>query len=586
MANWEDSAASSPSPVSIATPFNHSTAPSEASTRPLRPASPLKSTFMSATRQFFRCPPRGALGRLVFVVSILGLFLGAAWGVFAEYRLWTTIYSLVFLLVISHCFGWVVSHAKLPPLLGMLISGFCLKNIPGINEVFILDPSWSSRLRTLALVVILLRAGLGLDPHSLRRLSFTVIRLAFIPCLVETLVIVLVTHYFLGLPVVWGFILGFVLAAVSPAVVVPSMIWCQEERLGILKGIPTLVIAAASIDDVLAITGFSVALGIAFDSGANLAFTIVRGPLEVIIGVGYGFLVGVIAWYIPHNEGADGSGSSSSSSPSFVAARFVLLLLLGVFSAFVFESIEFPGAGALGALAAAFVANLGWRRQGWDDDDANPVNLTLSFVWRMVAQPLLFGLIGAEIRATELEGETVGIGIACLCISLTFRVAASVLAVLGSGMNLKEKLFIPIAWLPKATVQAAIGATAYDQAKERLNSGVECGTEADSGVTGLLSGGVNGTSLPSNVTTAILSNATAAADLLTKDVACLNVDRGLTVLTLAVLAILITAPIGAVAISLTAPRLLEKAPKKGENGGEVVNGDKGEVDKEVAEDGV
>ena len=194
----------------------------------------------------------------------------------------------------------------------MLISGFCLKNVPVIDRVFLLDPLWSSRLRTLALVVILLRAGLGLDPHSLRRLSFTVLRLAFLPCLVETLVLVLITHYLLHLPVVWGFILGFVLAAVSPAVVVPSMIWCQESGYGVEQGIPTLVIAAASVDDVLAITGFSVALGIAFDSGANLGFTIARGPLEVVIGVGYGFLVGVLAWFVPHNDAASHNNDAAS----------------------------------------------------------------------------------------------------------------------------------------------------------------------------------------------------------------------------------------------------------------------------------
>ena len=223
----------SASSASVATPFNESMSPTASSSRPLHTSGSLGAHV----RRFFLCPPRGILGRLIFVCSLIGLFLGSAWGILGTLsNTWTTIYSLTFLLIVSHIFGWVVSLLKLPPLLGMLISGFCLKNIPGINLVFLLDPTWSSKLRTIALVVILLRAGLGLDPQSLRRLSFTVIRLAFLPCLVETLVIVLVTHYLLDLPVVWGFILGFVLAAVSPAVVVPSMIWCQEQRLGITKG--------------------------------------------------------------------------------------------------------------------------------------------------------------------------------------------------------------------------------------------------------------------------------------------------------------------------------------------------------------
>ena len=524
--------------VSMSTPFNRSA--TTASAQDLRPSPPPAPSLLETTRQLLRCPPHGLLARLLFVFLVLGLFLGTAWGLFAEYQLWTTLYSLTFLLIVSHCFGWIASKVKMPPLLGMLISGFCLKNIPGINQVFLLDPLWSSRLRTLALVVILLRAGIGLDPAALKRLSFTVVRLAFAPCLVETLVIVLVTHFFLDLPVVWGFVLGFVLAAVSPAVVVPSMIWCQEERLGLVKGIPTLVIAAASIDDVLAITGFSVALGIAFDSGANLAFTIIRGPLEVIIGVGYGFVVGVVAWFVPHQDGSD------LFSSSFAASRFLLLFLLGVFAAFVFENLEFPGAGALGALTAAFVANLNWRRNGWTDDDKNPVNLILSFIWQKLAQPLLFGLIGAEIRVAELEANTVGIGIACLAISLAFRMVASVVAVLGSGLNNKEMLFIPLAWLPKATVQAAIGATAYDLAKEKLGANADCGRPV---VESLMN------------STASL-NATSSPALGGASLECLNLERGLQVLTLAVLAILITAPIGAVLIALSAPKLLERAPSK------------------------
>ena len=233
MAEADGAASSSPS---IETPFSQSMSPS-ASSRPILPSASPGTFSVDALRQFFLCPPRGFLGRLVLVSLFLGLFVGTAWGVLgSDSHIWTTIYSLIFLLIISHVFGWIVSHLKLPPLLGMLIAGFCLKNLPGINEVFLLDATWSSKLRTLALVVILLRAGLGLDPQSLRRLSLTVIRLAFLPCLVETLVIVLVTRYLLDLPIVWGFILGFVLAAVSPAVVVPSMIWCQEHRLGIDKG--------------------------------------------------------------------------------------------------------------------------------------------------------------------------------------------------------------------------------------------------------------------------------------------------------------------------------------------------------------
>ena len=115
--------------------------------------------------------------------------------------------------------------------------------------------------RNVALVVILTRAGLGLDPVALKKLSWGVVRLAFLPCLVEAVTVAVASYLILGFPIAWGFMLGFVLAAVSPAVVVPSMLSLQHKGLGVAQGIPTLVIAAASIDDVLALSGFGVVVG-------------------------------------------------------------------------------------------------------------------------------------------------------------------------------------------------------------------------------------------------------------------------------------------------------------------------------------
>ena len=109
--------------------------------------------------------------------------------------------------------------------------------------------------------MILTQAGLGLDPVALRKLSWSVVRLAFLPCLVEAVTAALSAYLILDFPLDWGFMLGFVIAAVTPAVVVPSMLSLQQKGLGVRQGIPTLVIAAASIDDVLAISGFGVVLG-------------------------------------------------------------------------------------------------------------------------------------------------------------------------------------------------------------------------------------------------------------------------------------------------------------------------------------
>merc|ERR1712156_620748 len=172
----------------------------------------------------------------------------------------------------------------------MLLTGIVIKNIPGVE----FDEYWvktSGILRGIALVVILMRAGLGLDPQALKKLSGMVFRLAFTPCLVETTVVAVFSHLLLGFPWMWGFMLGFVLAAVSPAVVVPCLLSLQEKGYGVDKGIPTLVIAAASVDDVLAISGFTILLGITFKPDQDLLTVVFQGPKEVVIGLLFG-----IAW--------------------------------------------------------------------------------------------------------------------------------------------------------------------------------------------------------------------------------------------------------------------------------------------------
>ncbi|KAF3837588.1 hypothetical protein F7725_005052 [Dissostichus mawsoni] len=122
-----------------------------------------------------------------------------------------------------------------PPLLGMLLAGLLLRNVPYVTDAVYIDTHWSAALRNIALAVILTRAGLGLDPSALSRLKAVCVRLAVGPCVVEASVVAVVSHFLLGLPWVWGFILGFVLAAVSPAVVVPSMLLLQKEGLGVEK---------------------------------------------------------------------------------------------------------------------------------------------------------------------------------------------------------------------------------------------------------------------------------------------------------------------------------------------------------------
>ncbi|KAM3590605.1 uncharacterized protein V6R79_012463 [Siganus canaliculatus] len=447
-----------------------------------------------------RCPrPRGLLNLLVTKACLLALLFGVVWSITGRECLpGGNLFGIVILFICAVLGGKLVGMIQLPtlppfpPLLGMLLAGLLLRNVPYVTDAVFIDTHWSAAMRNIALAIILTRAGLGLNPEALQRLKTVCLRLAIGPCVVEACTVAVVSHFLLDLPWVWGFILGFVLAAVSPAVVVPSMLLLQKEGYGVEKGIPTLLMAAGSFDDILAITGFSTCLGIAFSTGSTW-MNILKGLLEVVGGILAGLVLGLFLCCFPSRDLED-----------LVLMRTLMLLGLSMFSVFFSHVIGFSGAGGLCTLVLAFLAALGWK------DNKAPVAAMVGRSWD-VFQPLLFGLIGAEIRVTTLNASTVGLGLACVGVGLLIRVIVTFLLVHFGGFNLKEKIFISVAWLPKATVQAAIGSKALDVAREQ-------GDEA-------------------------------------------LINFGLVVLTLAVLAILTTAPVGALGIGLAGPRLLARQVK-------------------------
>lgn len=231
-------------------------------------ALPENPGFSQRLRYALLCPPHDSLGE-VLTMFVFFLFVWiTAWSLFKGDALpGGGVFALLVMIGAAYLGGILVSFIRLPPLLGMLIVGFMLRNVPGINIATDINPVLSRTLRNIALTVILTRAGLGLDGAALRKLSKSVLLLAFLPCLMETLTVGVAAYVIMGFPWLWGFLLGFVQAAVSPAVLVPFMLNLQETKLGTNKGIPTLLIAASSLDDVVAISGFSVLLSVIFSTG-------------------------------------------------------------------------------------------------------------------------------------------------------------------------------------------------------------------------------------------------------------------------------------------------------------------------------
>ncbi|XP_012510831.1 PREDICTED: mitochondrial sodium/hydrogen exchanger 9B2 [Propithecus coquereli] len=457
---------------------------------------PTESNHSQRLRQTLACPPHGLLDRVITNVTILVLLWAVVWSITGSECLpGGNLFGIIILFYCAVLGGKLLRLIKLPtlpplpPLLGMLLAGFLIRNIPVISDNVQIKHKWSSSLRSIALSIILVRAGLGLDSKALKKLKGVCVRLSMGPCVIEACTSALLAHFLMGLPWQWAFILGFVLGAVSPAVVVPSMLLLQGGGYGVDKGIPTLLMAAGSFDDILAITGFNTCLGMAFSTGSTV-FNVLRGVLEVVIGVATGSLLGFFIQYFP-----------SSDQDKLVYKRAALVLGLSVLAVFSSVSLGFPGSGGLCTLVMAFLAGRGWASKKVE------VEKIIAVAWD-VFQPLLFGLIGAEVSIASLRPETVGLCVATLGIAVLIRVLTTYLMVCFAGFNIKEKIFISFAWLPKATVQAAIGSVALDTARSHGEKQLE--------------------------------------------------EYGMDVLTVAFLGILITAPIGSLLIGLLGPRLLQK----------------------------
>ncbi|XP_071828857.1 sodium/hydrogen exchanger 9B2-like [Apostichopus japonicus] len=438
------------------------------------------------------CPPHGPLAVIFTWACLIFLLWAVLFSVLDDLALpGGHIFALYILVVASMAAGILVQKLfRLPPLLGMLIMGFILYNVPHIDVAKDISPSWSSVLRSMSLVIILLKAGLGIDTVALRKLGFVCLRLSFLPCLAEACTIAVVAYFILQFPWDWAFMLGFIVTALSPAVVVPSLLDLQDEGRGVAKGIPTLGVAACSLDNVLAISAFGLVMGISFSSG-NIYFNIFRGPIEVVMGLAYGFLVGVLLWYFPAETENNVGGK-----------RTILLLSGGIFAIFGSNAANFPGAGALGCITLAVVASYKWKNA------KVKVQQVISLLW-VIFEPILYGLIGAAIHIDYLNGSTVGLGLVVIFIGVVVRIIVTIFVTSFSGLTTKERVFLAIAWLPKATVQAALGPVALD-------------TVVREGLTELELYAVQ-------------------------------------LLTIAVLSILATAPIGAALISVGGKKLLEKS---------------------------
>ena len=388
--------------------------------------------------------------------------------------------SIALILILGMFMGWLCQKIKLPSLLGMLITGIVLGPY-GLN---LLDGSIlgiSAALRKIALIIILTRAGLGLDLSGLKKIGRPAVLMCFVPASFELIGMILLAPKLMGLTTLEAAIMGAVLAAVSPAVGVPRMVKLMDEGYGVKEGIPQLILAGASVDDVYVIVLFSTFVGMMQGEGASV-LKFVNIPISIFLGIAIGLVLGVLlAHYFKKVHIRDTSK---------------LLIILSISFLLVVLEDKLTTAITFSSLIAIMFIGVGLQKRR--EVVAKRLSAKYGKLW-VAAEVFLFVLVGATVNISYL-GKVGAKALLVIVGALVFRMLGVFVCLLGTSLKRKERLFAMLAYTPKATVQAAIGGIP-------LALGFACGD---------------------------------------------------TVLTVAVLAIVITAPLGAFAIDLSYKKWLSR----------------------------
>ncbi|MBO5283219.1 MAG: cation:proton antiporter [Lachnospiraceae bacterium] len=394
--------------------------------------------------------------------------------------------SLALIFLVGLAMAAICQRLKLPRIIGMLITGIVL----GPYILDLLDPSIlsiSAELRQMALIIILLKAGLSLNLADLKKVGRPAVMMSCVPASCEILAFFLFAPHILGVTRMEAAVMGAVLAAVSPAVVVPRMVQLMETKYGTEKSVPQLIMAGASCDDIFVIVLFSTFVSMAQGGSAHL-LDFVNIPVSILLGIVLGAVTGYILSLF---------FETAYAHEHCVRNSMKVIIVLGV--AFLLMAVEtwlkgmVPISGLLAVVSMACVIKIRTV-----SSVAKRLSEKFGKLW-LAAEVILFVLVGAavDIRYTFQAGAA---AVLMIGIALVFRSLGVTLCLLGTPLNRKERIFCMIAYLPKATVQAAIGSVP-------LAMGLSCGQ---------------------------------------------------IVLSVAVLAILITAPIGALGMDFSYKRLLQK----------------------------
>lgn len=347
--------------------------------------------------------------------------------------------SLSLIVIFGILFHQLFARMRLPGILGVLLAGI-LMGPYGIDMIDDTIMMMSDDLRKIALVVILLRAGLGIKRKSLVKVGIPALKLGFLPAILEGIFIIVIVIWLLDFDIPQAGMLGFILAAASPAVIVPGMINYINRGKGASKGIPTMILTGVSIDDVVAITLFSTFVGVYGGQQVNIAWQVLDIPMSLILGVLIGGVLGLVLVRLFNRF-------QLKDAKKLLIVLAIAILLVAVED---IVPVAIPFAALLGVMMMGFVMMEKSEKIG------TLLSQKLNSVW-VFAEILLFFLVGAEVNVLlALESGFVGLGI--ILAGLLARSMGVLVALHKTHFSLRERGFCVLAYWPKATVQAAIGA--------------------------------------------------------------------------------------------------------------------------------
>lgn len=358
--------------------------------------------------------------------------------------------SLALILLVALVLNGLLTQLKLPGLLGMIATGIVL----GPFVLDLIAPeilAISADLRELALIVILIRAGLSLDLKDLKKVGRPAILMCFVPATIEITAITLLAPLLLGISTIEAAILGAVVAAVSPAVVVPRMIDLIDKGYGKKHSIPQLVMAGASVDDIYVIVLFASFMDMYKGAGFN-AGNLLRVPVSIVLGLLFGLGVGLVLVAI-------------FKKLHLRDTVKVLIILSTAFVMIYLEDLLKPYLPISGLLA---IMALGGTILATYNVLAYRLKQKFSKIW-VGAEIILFVLVGAAVDITYIPQAGLG-ALLLIVLALAARMVGVAISVTATPLTPKERLFSAIAYLPKATVQAAIGSIPLTQGVEAGNT--------------------------------------------------------------------------------------------------------------------